>query len=108
VRADSGQAWRIATARADAELRELVSSIDPSGVNTRTLCVEGRNRSGVAVYAREVGADLIVCDGPRRRIRTLGRLLGDEYESLLTDLPSALLLAQIRHEGRSPDRGRAR
>lgn len=90
----SDAAWRINRARAEAEFRELISSIDLGGQPVRSACVEGRDLGGVVGYARAEGADLVICRGPRRRIQTLGRLIGDEYENLLTDLPSALLLLQ--------------
>lgn len=100
LRGDSEGAWRITRARADAELREFVSGIDCGGVPLRTLCLESRDHAGVVDYSKKVHADLVVCHGPRRRIRIVGRLLGDEYDTVLTDLPSALLLAQTRRAPR--------
>lgn len=100
IRSDSEGAWQITRARADAELRELVSATELRGVTPRVACIEGREHAGVIAYAERVNADLLICPGPTRRIRTLGRLLGDEFDNLLTDLPSALLLAQPRHLGR--------
>lgn len=94
IRADSSGAWQITRARADAELRELITSADLAGVPIKATCVEGRQNAGVINYAERYSADLVICLGPSRRIRTLGRLVGNPYETLLTDLPSALLLFQ--------------
>lgn len=88
---------QIVRAQSDAELREFVSGVADASVPMRSLCVEGREQSGVVSYSETVDADLVICQGPTRRIRTLGRLLGHEHETLLTDLPSALLLMQARN-----------
>jgi nucleotide-binding universal stress UspA family protein len=96
LRGSTAVTSQIIRARSDAELREFVSAAAEAGVPLKTLCVEGRDQSGVISYSETVGADLVICQGPARRIRTLGRLLGHEHEALLTDLPSALLLMQAR------------
>ena len=94
LRGDAAGAWRLTWATADAELREFVSSLADPTAPSRSLCVEGRDLSGVVAYSEQVGADLVVCAGPKRRIRALGRLVGHQLEALLTDLPSALMLVQ--------------
>lgn len=96
MRSDSQGSWRITRARADAELREFVAGLDCSGVSVQSRCLEGRDQAAVVAFSRSLNADLVAYPGPRRRIRTIKRLFGDEYEALLTDLPSALLLTQAR------------
>lgn len=96
LRGSMAIASQIIRARSDAELREFVSTLADPAVPMKSLCIEGRDQSGVISYSESVDADLVICQGPTRRIRTLGRLLGNEHEALLTDLPSALLLMQAR------------
>jgi nucleotide-binding universal stress UspA family protein len=98
LRGDARSAWTITQARADAGLRDFAAAVAPTSPPGATphrpsiACVPGRDHSGVLEYATSVQADLVVCRGPRARRFTFWRWFGSEFEAVLTDLPSALLL----------------
>ena len=81
----------------EQRLKEFVG--DTSGVDPHFAVFDaGSHRCGIAEYARQVEADLVVL-GTKGRTNLRYVLLGSTVERLLRDVPCSVLTVKPRNEG---------
>jgi nucleotide-binding universal stress UspA family protein len=73
-------------------LADFLSGYDLSGLNIRIAAIAGREGMEVVAYARRQRADLVILPVARRRLTIWDRFFRHPLESVLMDLPCALLL----------------
>lgn len=73
-------------------LADFLSAYDLSGLNIRIAALPGREGMEVVAYARRHRADLVILPAARRRLTIWDRFFRHPLESVLMELPCALLL----------------